>query len=176
MLLLYLSRMSSSAMMSGSEGSSLTSKSSSPATTSSSPTSAAAQVASLYLQHQQKQYLAASTKSDAASDWSRRLTFTTAATSQQTYSTPSVSSASRYATSASERDDGLYSMSSVSVDLGESAARSKHHQHHAFSKPDPRQGQAPPPRSQTYERAGKYSAGFDHLRVPSGSKDYVGKR
>jgi len=166
-------------------------------------------VASLYLAHQQKQFAsvmatavsaanssamstsaAVSTKSESA-DWSRRSTFTTAvgaAASQQTYSTSSVMSttaaARRYSTS--EREDvGLYSMSSVSVDLGESAAaRSKHH--HTFNKPDPR----PLPQSATtassisqraaYERSGKYSSYFDHQRSSSSSNsqsnDCSGKR
>ena len=106
----------------------ITTTSSSPSTTSS--TTAAAQIASLYLQHQ-KQFLATSSaKNDIASEWARRSTFTTAATSQQTFSTPSVMSTQRYSNAAAaERDEGLYSMSSVSVDLGESAARAKQ-QHH----------------------------------------------
>ena len=137
---------------------------------------------------------AVSTKSDAiaSADWSRRSTFTTAvgaAASQQTYSTSSVMSttaaaaARRYSTS--EREDvGLYSMSSVSVDLGESAAaRSKHH--HTFNKPDPRpllQSSTASSNSQraAYERAGKYSSYFDHQRSSSSSNsqsnDCSGKR
>jgi hypothetical protein len=76
--------------------------------------------------------------------------------------------------SASERDDGLYSMSSVSVDLGESAARSKHQ--HTFSKPDPRPAAQQPPRPGAYDRPGKYSNYFDQQRSAAGSNEFSGKR
>ncbi len=191
--------------------SSSSSSSSASLTAASTAASNAAQVASLYLAHQQKQFASVmatavsaanssamstsasvSTKSDAgaSADWSRRSTFTTAvgaAASHQTYSTSSVMSttaaARRYSTS--EREDvGLYSMSSVSVDLGESAAaRSKHH--HTFNKPDPRpllQSATASSNSQraAYERAGKYSNYFDHQRSSSSSSsqsnDCSGKR
>ena len=161
-----------------------TSTPSSPSATTSSTTSAAAQVASLYLQHQQKQFASTSTsvtstKSEAAVDWSRRSTFTTAVgpSAKQTFSTSAVmststSGAARRFSTSSERDEGLYSMSSVSVDLGESAAR----HHHTFNKPDPRPLQ--PPRPASYDRPGKYSTYFDHHRIPtsSNSNDYSGKR
>ena len=179
-------------------------RSSTKTTTTTALSTAAAQVASLYLQHQQKQFASAmiaaavstavatsttaSTKSDTPTDWSRRATSTTAATSQQfatspatTAATSPASNARRFSTS-SERDDGLYSMSSVSVDLGESAARSSKH-HHTFNKPDPRPlhptGQQQRAAAGTYEKAGKYSSYFD-LRgaTSSGSQasDYAAKR
>ena len=180
-------------------------RSSTKTTTTTALSTAAAQVASLYLQHQQKQFASAmiaaavstavatsttaSTKSDTPSDWSRRATSTTATTSQQfatspatTAATSPASNARRFSTS-SERDDGLYSMSSVSVDLGESAARSSKH-HHTFNKPDPRPLHSTGQQQQrtaagTFERAGKYSSYFD-LRgaTSSGSQasDYAAKR
>ena len=84
-------------------------------------------------------------------------------------------------------------MSSVSVDLGESAARAKqqHHQqqqqqhqqqqqqqHHAYNKSEaarPSQGQPRP--GQAYDRAGKYGTYYEpQQHRPPTSNEYAGKR